>query len=302
MSRSLNNTLFFYQRDKLVSLKQGSQQRAIFRNADMPLAERQTGDASEAGLLATDDKGSVLKVQVDDEEEEHSFSAYGHAPNLPSNLTALGFNGEICYLGSGAYSLGNGQRAYHPTLMRFFSPDYLSPFAAGGFNSYAYCNGDPINLIDPSGNTPQIIKKPIRGNIPSPAAPQKTAKYPKATTWVYRDYSTPPPASKTVYPQKNQLNVKSDNTFYRSDRDRINAQLVANEIMELDVARSETIKQISKLNAGIIEKQITHQFIPQKEKREVAQLKEQAEYIRKKISDSNDELQKLRASAFRLIT
>lgn len=47
--------------------------------------------------------------------------------------------------------LGNGRRAYNLTLMRFHSPDRLSPFGSGGINAYAYCGGDPINLADPSG-------------------------------------------------------------------------------------------------------------------------------------------------------
>jgi len=35
--------------------------------------------------------------------------------------------------------------------MRFLSADNLSPFGQGGLNSYAYCAGNPINYIDPSG-------------------------------------------------------------------------------------------------------------------------------------------------------
>lgn len=36
--------------------------------------------------------------------------------------------------------------------MRFNGPDDLSPFDVGGLNAYAYCNGDPQNLSDPSGH------------------------------------------------------------------------------------------------------------------------------------------------------
>lgn len=55
---------------------------------------------------------------------------------------------------SGCYLLGNGHRAYSPSLMRFSSPDRLSPFGAGGKNGYGYCAGDPVNLVDPSGKAP----------------------------------------------------------------------------------------------------------------------------------------------------
>ncbi len=51
-----------------------------------------------------------------------------------------------------AYQLGNGYRAYLPSLMRFNAPDSLSPFGAGGPNPYAYCDGEPVNRVDPSGH------------------------------------------------------------------------------------------------------------------------------------------------------
>jgi len=44
-------------------------------------------------------------------------------------------------------------------LMRFLSPDDWSPFAQGGLNCYAYCQGDPVNKSDPTGRTPWWIPK-----------------------------------------------------------------------------------------------------------------------------------------------
>ena len=49
------------------------------------------------------------------------------------------------------YPLGHGYRHYLPALMRFSAPDDASPFGRGGINAYAYCAGDPINRVDPSG-------------------------------------------------------------------------------------------------------------------------------------------------------
>ncbi|EGR2120137.1 RHS repeat-associated core domain-containing protein [Vibrio cholerae] len=63
-----------------------------------------------------------------------------------------GFNGETLDPISGNYLLGNGYRAYNPTLMRFMSQDTLSPFAEAGVNAYQYCSGDPINRQDPTGH------------------------------------------------------------------------------------------------------------------------------------------------------
>ncbi|AXQ47430.1 RHS repeat-associated core domain-containing protein [Pseudomonas vlassakiae] len=65
--------------------------------------------------------------------------------------TLLTFNGQYHEPMSQGYLLGNGHRLYRPRLFRFHSPDALSPFGDGGFNCYAYCSGDPINKIDPSG-------------------------------------------------------------------------------------------------------------------------------------------------------
>ncbi|RMM34366.1 hypothetical protein ALQ80_03130 [Pseudomonas coronafaciens pv. oryzae] len=62
-----------------------------------------------------------------------------------------GFNGELLDSITGHYLLGNGYRAYNPVLMRFNSPDSLSPFGKGGLNAYAYCGGDPVNRADPDG-------------------------------------------------------------------------------------------------------------------------------------------------------
>ncbi|RMR48355.1 YD repeat protein [Pseudomonas amygdali pv. mori] len=53
--------------------------------------------------------------------------------------------------------LGNGYRAFNPVLMRFNSPDSLSPFGEGGLNAYAYCEEDPVNRVDPGGHLPTFL-------------------------------------------------------------------------------------------------------------------------------------------------
>lgn len=37
--------------------------------------------------------------------------------------------------------------------MRFHSPDNMSPFGEGGLNAYVYCEGDPVNFVDPEGHS-----------------------------------------------------------------------------------------------------------------------------------------------------
>ena len=42
-----------------------------------------------------------------------------------------------------------GDRTYEPVSGRFLSADPLGP--AAGLSLYTYCNGDPVNLVDPTG-------------------------------------------------------------------------------------------------------------------------------------------------------
>lgn len=79
-----------------------------------------------------------------------NYTAYGYLP-VSSAEAMLGFNGQLLDRMIQGYWLGNGHRSYAPSLMRFISPDQLSPFGEGGLNSYAYCAGDPINWVDPTG-------------------------------------------------------------------------------------------------------------------------------------------------------
>ncbi|WP_438281107.1 hypothetical protein [Pseudomonas alabamensis] len=68
MDNASNSTLFFYQGNKLATVKQGDRHRTIVRHAEQPLAELSTDGTCTNGLLATDDKGSVLVVQYPDEQ------------------------------------------------------------------------------------------------------------------------------------------------------------------------------------------------------------------------------------------
>jgi len=60
-------------------------------------------------------------------------------------------------------------------LMRFNSPDSLSPFGKGGVNAYAYCAGDPVNRADANGHSwyasiARFLKRtsnfPTKANVP----------------------------------------------------------------------------------------------------------------------------------------
>ncbi|WP_432214450.1 RHS repeat-associated core domain-containing protein [Pseudomonas mosselii] len=79
-----------------------------------------------------------------------SYGPYGDRTPR-ANTPVSGFTGQPCEQHLSWYLLGNGYRAYNPMIMRFHSPDGLSPFGRGGLNTYAYCHGDPINFHDRSG-------------------------------------------------------------------------------------------------------------------------------------------------------
>ncbi|WP_408599993.1 RHS repeat-associated core domain-containing protein [Pseudomonas sp. PLMAX] len=101
-------------------------------------------------LLATHQNQSVVAQVSQGEVNPLAYTAYGYRSG-DHRCTRLGFNGELKEAQTHWYLLGNGYRTYNPVLMRFHSPDKLSPFAAGGLNAYTYCVADPVNHRDPTG-------------------------------------------------------------------------------------------------------------------------------------------------------
>lgn len=88
----------------------------------------------------------------------HVYTPYGYSELVSGKPFLSLYNGEWIDKITGNYPLGNGHRVYNPALMRFQSPDILSPFDMGGVNAYAYCQGDPINNADPSGRS-SLLKR-----------------------------------------------------------------------------------------------------------------------------------------------
>lgn len=109
-------------------------------------------------MLATDLQRSVLHSVAVEQRRHLAYSPYGHRFPEGGLISLLGFNGERRDPVTGHYLLGNGYRAFNPVLMRFNSPDNLSPFGKGGVNAYAYCVGDPVNKVDSKGEFPVFIQ------------------------------------------------------------------------------------------------------------------------------------------------
>ncbi|NUU34529.1 RHS repeat-associated core domain-containing protein [Pseudomonas sp. C2B4] len=103
-------------------------------------------------LLATDLKKSVHAEIEAGKINRMAYLPYGQQSAQLEVMTRVGFNGELREAGLDWYLLGNGYRAYNPWLMRFHSPDSLSPFGKGGRNTYMYCCGEPVMNSDPSGH------------------------------------------------------------------------------------------------------------------------------------------------------
>ncbi|MFY0731782.1 RHS repeat-associated core domain-containing protein [Pseudomonas sp. NFX15] len=146
----------FYCRSRLATEVQGAIGHSIVQQGDLLLAQQQRQNGVlDTTLLATDLQRSVLNMLKSTQQPQPiAYSPYGHRPAESGLSSLLGFNGERPDPVTGHYVLGNGYRAFNSVLMRFHSPDSLSPFGKGGLNSYAYCLGDPINFSDPNGHSP----------------------------------------------------------------------------------------------------------------------------------------------------
>lgn len=130
----------------------GTSSRTSLRAGGLLLGQDRQGAGAGVALLGLDQQQSVLTEVTGAQPAHFAYSPYGYRPAEGGVFSLLGFSGEQLDTPTGLYLLGNGYRAYSPTLMRFLSPDSLSPFGAGGLNPYAYCAGDPINRVDPTGH------------------------------------------------------------------------------------------------------------------------------------------------------
>ncbi|RMR11825.1 YD repeat-containing protein [Pseudomonas amygdali pv. ulmi] len=163
--------LRFYQGQQLSSTVQDDRRTQFLHIDEQPIGQQTIGVPAETLLLLTDANQSVIGEFQQDTLRTAVYSAYGERHSDDALLSVAGFNGEVCEKDTGWYLLGNGYRAYNPGMMRFHSPDSLSPFGAGGVNPYTYCLGNPIAWRDPTGHDASSqsgrLRRPDEDAIPA---------------------------------------------------------------------------------------------------------------------------------------
>jgi RHS repeat-associated protein len=142
----------YYYAGRVANEVSGENSSSVVRHGGALVGQQQLGLNAGAQLFATDQQQSVLATLGKENLTDCAYSPYGHRPAEGGFFSLAGFNGEQLDPVTGLYLLGNGYRAYSPTLMRFLAPDSMSPFGGGGLNAYAYCLGDPVNRVDPTGH------------------------------------------------------------------------------------------------------------------------------------------------------
>lgn len=121
------------------------------------------GNVPEYDLYCTDMQGSTSAL-IDDSLDisgGYRYSEYGEVTSFEDTPS----NNEVCYTGA-VYDSTTGEhylraRYYDPKTAVFKAQDTLK----GGvmdeslWNAYAYCNGDPVNKVDPTGHSVLPIVK-----------------------------------------------------------------------------------------------------------------------------------------------
>jgi len=165
---------FFYTQKKLTVVC-GDNNHRLFHAAAVTLAEHTGGTV--ATPLGIDLQGSIAAWHCTGQISHRSYTPYGFLKSLAPSEPRWAYTGEQPDISSQCYHLGNGHRVYNPALMRFQSPDTMSPFGQGGIHAYAYCVGDPINATDPSGQ----VRRPFLSQsgpprLPTFSRPQRTSR------------------------------------------------------------------------------------------------------------------------------
>ena len=109
-------------------------------------------DANGSRSQLTDRRGSVVASTdaAGTIQSQSAYAPYGQqVVSGESTAGAPGFTGRTSSSTTGLQY--NRDRYYNPALGRFISQDPIGQ--NGGLNTYAYAGGDPINAVDPTGDS-----------------------------------------------------------------------------------------------------------------------------------------------------
>jgi len=152
----------FYKGNKLSTVHTTGAHHSVISANNQNLYETNSQTA-QTRLLATDIQESTIIIKSE-YQSMIAYSPYGNDSFPADSLLLSRFTGQILLpLLTKSYLLGNGHRLFNTGLMRFHSPDSLSPFDEGGLNGYAYCGNDSINRSDPTGQSFIFNFKRLRG-------------------------------------------------------------------------------------------------------------------------------------------
>lgn len=142
----------FYCKGRAANQLQEDINHTVVQYEDQLLAQQSCKDGVCTSTVLTVDQQRTVLYQAGQYQSRQPlvYTPYGQPSQHPG---WLGFNGERPDPMTLHYLLGNGRRGFNPVLMRFNSPDSMSPFGPGGLNFYSYCRQDPVNYQDPSGNS-----------------------------------------------------------------------------------------------------------------------------------------------------
>lgn len=151
-----SRTKIFYARGRLTTVLGAKWQKRMLWG-DSALLVEACAPIRSAMVLGTDSAGSV--VGFDSRVRTPlTYEVYGYSLWVDQAAPLFRFKAALlCEFNF--YALGNGSRYYSVVLRRFCSPDALSPFGKGGYNTYAYCSGDPVNRTDPTGRAWEFLRR-----------------------------------------------------------------------------------------------------------------------------------------------
>lgn len=122
-------SLRLYKSGDMATLKSSQGAVSIFRSQDALFAEQFTDSVIGVKLLSTDNYKSVTHAKSANQQALFAYAPYGYYRTFALSSRVSGFNGEYPDPATENYMLGNGYRAFSPSLSRFICADSASPLA-----------------------------------------------------------------------------------------------------------------------------------------------------------------------------